>query len=1462
MVVNKRAASLALALVAIAGLVLMPRLNEASSRAVSEGLLGFRSMIDSRLGLSVSFDALSPSILSSASFSGLAIKAPDGRTLLSARRVRLLYNLAAILRGRSSEAITGLELADVSVDLRLPEDQAMLERISSAFSGGGSSGGSGKSGGQPRIVISGKNVSATVTVEGVGSASLVAREAGLSTYEEEPVVTFDGRFSLDRSGGGPRPITGPLSLSGSFSRDFTKARADLSIAAESSDFTVATQRFELVYENETLAVTKVKDRAPLDASMRISFAGGESTASFKLDGFAPSRIFQASGRYARLRPWLAIPYRGSLVFSASALDPAKLRYAANISGSLPASPWGGDSKGASAELKVEGDGEAARIEKASVARGSDSLEYAGTIRFRDLAPDGVLDLKLALAGGGLPIASSIRLVGHGGEYAAMADQVSIGGAEFKDLALAARRKGSQLDFDLSFVPPERGDASSDESSAPAYSGEAGASSGLPLVRCEGSASFDANPGIELSVDLNAVDLGPMSALLSVLTGSREAGAFLSSLKLGGGFFATSDFKRLSWSAPDLTIVSRSRPGAYALLSLSGTATSVAIKRAVLSFSGRTIEGQGNVDFSETGRLAFDAKLQLMDIPFALQGSVVGRDVTITGDYGLVVSAREQGKDSHVSLRSQALPLPVMGGLYLATIDADGRFASVEDWYLSVAELSLVPAGESISSLPRLDLAGDFGPRSATLSTLRVEDKYSKVEGAASLEYSLAASLSARLSAQLQSATTPKGSSARESYRIELSYAEGRLGGTVDMTASPIARLGKLPLAGYADGRLSVRGEASAPAVDFSLVLRDGRLGDQSLSLSTSGSFGGGLLTLRDLKAAYQGNTISGGAASFSFLDAKAELSLAYSGVFNDESLRFTMTAKGAPTKLAPHGAMSEYFANYETAGSIDGFALGSTTMQSWPFKIKENSGTLSFVGGPGGELRASYSAEGVISATFRNPLPMLPLRADVSGLYDGKNIDLSVQGIEFDVALLQPVMPDIIKLDGGKARGGFRAMGLAKDPEITGEVDLVGASVKVLGWVADDIGPFNAPIVATGRMIEASVPAAPSGKALIALGFKSTVDHWLPTGIDAFARTVQGTSLHLDAVILGIHAQGAAAADVRFSYQGGDMLSIDSNVTLESGTVVVSTETLATGSDEPDSERPSLYFEVATNVRFARGVQVLFPSTAFPIVTGYSDPSSSLDIRYDQATSDYSLKGTVALRGGEVFYVQRDFFLKNGKIVFNEGTDRFEPRVTLLAELRDRNENGPLKITLKAENAPLSTFKPTLSSDPTMSETEIATMMGQSMFGAEGDKGPDMRTTAISASEFIPQFNVSRVLEDKIRDAAGLDMFYLRTQVLQNWLIDMSASKPTDNANPLARYFDRTSVYMGKYLNDSIFAYGSMGLRESTPLVGIVTSTLNYELGLELDAPFGRITWALAPDDWTTLKWTDQSLTLSWKISY
>ena len=286
----------------------------------------------------------------------------------------------------------------------------------------------------------------------------------------------------------------------------------------------------------------------------------------------------------------------------------------------------------------------------------------------------------------------MRLLGHNGEYAAFADQAIIGGAVFKkDIAFAASRKGEQADFSLSFKPPQI-EGSAIDATIPNFS-RRGRGRGRPASRQLRGLRL---PGSESRYRTFPQSRNPRSRAFQadtrrVIGFARCGVASLSSLELGGSLFASSDFNRFSWSAPDLTVVSNLLPGAYALLSLSGTSTTLSVKRLLVSVSGYTVEGSGKVDYSEAGRLGFEANLNLKDIPYAMKGSVAGQGISISGDYGLEVSARtcRQGY-LRLGQGQGTSACPSRGGLFLATVNAEGRFSSPQDWKLSVAEFDLRP----------------------------------------------------------------------------------------------------------------------------------------------------------------------------------------------------------------------------------------------------------------------------------------------------------------------------------------------------------------------------------------------------------------------------------------------------------------------------------------------------------------------------------------------------------------------------------------------------------------------------------------------------------------------------------------------------------------------------------------------------------------------------------------------------
>ncbi len=181
-----------------------------------------------------------------------------------------------------------------------------------------------------------------------------------------------------------------------------------------------------------------------------------------------------------------------------------------------------------------------------------------------------------------------------------------------------------------------------------------------------------------------------------------------------------------------------------------------------------------------------------------------------------------------------------------------------------------------------------------------------------------------------------------------------------------------------------------------------------------------------------------------------------------------------------------------------------------------------------------------------------------------------------------------------------------------------------------------------------------------------------------------------------------------------------------------------------------------------------------------------------------------------------------------------------------------------------------------MTEAQIALLMGQNLLGATQNSASsvapilDIRKAAISASDLIiPQINFTRVLENRVREATGLDMLYTRTQFLQNWLIDLSSPTGTAPGDALSRYFDQTELYAGKYLNDITFAHASVDLM-ANPLAGSSTLPLNSSLGLgvnlefgvEMDSPFGKFVWNIDPKSLGSQTVIDQSLSLSWRLAY
>jgi hypothetical protein len=163
---------------------------------------------------------------------------------------------------------------------------------------------------------------------------------------------------------------------------------------------------------------------------------------------------------------------------------------------------------------------------------------------------------------------------------------------------------------------------------------------------------------------------------------------------------------------------------------------------------------------------------------------------------------------------------------------------------------------------------------------------------------------------------------------------------------------------------------------------------------------------------------------------------------------------------------------------------------------------------------------------------------------------------------------------------------------------------------------------------------------------------------------------------------------------------------------------------------------------------------------------------------------------------------------------------------------------------------------------EIFSLLGQSITGTpNGAEGGAVNNAFLASSaDLLTQFQVVRRIERTVRDFLRLDMFSIRTQVLQNYVFRAIGLEkdPVDRIATVGNYFDNTSVYVGKYIGSDLFIHSMVSLRydETKPTMG--GYTFEPDFGVELRSPLGNIRWNLVPTHPENWYISDNSFTISW----
>ncbi len=437
---------------------------------------------------------------------------------------------------------------------------------------------------------------------------------------------------------------------------------------------------------------------------------------------------------------------------------------------------------------------------------------------------------------------------------------------------------------------------------------------------------------------------------------------------------------------------------------------------------------------------------------------------------------------------------------------------------------------------------------------------------------------------------------------------------------------------------------------------------------------------------------------------------------------------------------------------------------------------------------------------------------------------------------------DMLRIHEGVMVGSVNIFGSWIDPSITGDAELQNF-VFNNAFLRKTVGPFSGAIEFRDKTITIpEVNVGPKGQSWL-VGGTLHFDHAAIDHFNLSVRTDELSWIPARYVLTGIDAEGWASGELSFI---GDAYAM----TVRGDLTVQNTEMrLIPVQETPES---NYGLNVDLHIKTGRKVEFVWPDPNIPLVKATAMPGQKLLIRYNDQASQLSLLGVIEFLTGEINYVSQTFQIQDGKLTFHESESSFDPHLSVHADLKTRDSEGPVIIILKADG-PLSEFSPTFSTIPYRTPEELQQLLGTTLAVASSTTPLD---SAFSVASDLGSGILLRPFEESVKKSFGLDLFSIRTQILEKAL--------TQSSSATSSYLDNTRVYFGKYLGDKLFLQGDLNIHQN-PVVGGIQTTgfqVDPEIQMEFTTPFFLLNWTIVPQHVQSLFVTDNTVTFSWNWSY
>lgn len=1427
------------------------------SKKLDSGIAEARNIVLGRMekatGLKFSYSSMSPSILRSLRIKDLVVRdAENGSVIANISEVSITYSIRDILAGNVSRSIREIVIRNGTVSIDTGTNSAAIEQITKLAAKGSDSSFPGTA---KDAVPETENTSVRVRISNV-SVSFHDRQTTVSGSVSKGFATLNGDeilFSINGFARFDHPAisfsqstSAGIELNGSVSRSFGAGTASLMLRSlESGKFSVSKLGLVTSFRDGVVSVNTVGSLEPVDVNVVWNIARKSLKGSFECESLLPLKWIRirsdANSMLTRLENTVLT---GSATVTLE--DGKGLEYSADLSASVP-DVWYG---GGNAVLRCSGD--LARLDLAECSFSGPIHEISGSLSvdLERMIPEGIVSARKIELRSGCTLSGEMYVQPEGAGFVCVLPELSVNENVLSSVEIACTPAADTVGFTLS-----------------AYD-----SSGH--IGCEGSFSGGKEKFLQLYAAFDSISVPDTVETVSALVapGKDMSGITekLGSFALTTEVYVSTDFSDVSFNCTRLVLASEKKDGIYILLSAKGNRNGVDLTDISVSKGGYDVSGNINTAFENSGNIIFNTNFVVNTIPYTASGTYDSGILSIYGDYGLAFSA-SLGDGGRLSgnCATKGMPVPVGPALVSLSLDAGFDFASASDWNVAFHEGTVEEMGNLLPLPTMLSFIGSANPGGVVLRSLSLSDQLSLLNGHASLT----ALPDATWRAEISLASTETNESLAVNGSLFLSDGL-RFQTDMELVDVPLMRFFRgQQSSSRATLSLSASGTPNDPVVSARVGSIVWRFGEFDLEGNGMISVGNGIARASDVNASWNGHTFSALDATLPLDSFKARIETDYQAVLGKSSL----TAKLA-LDLTPETdlAASDSASGTKISGVLERFSLGVTVSDArWKTFALDKPFTSVFIHEPG--VTAVYAGENdaitgflLDDGTFSlQSGATLPVSFHADGEVKSSAISIQVADFNTDLAVLWPFF-DRPQVDfrEGKLEGNFVISGILNDPEFRGTIHGNRIVVEAPGLLGETYGPVSFDVNAEGKTL--TIPEfAVSGKdGSFTVAGEIGFDRWIPSSVNIRTRTLPGRMVRVSADNQYLKASGFASFDLVVSVVP-DLVGIDGSASFERGSFAILFSGFTGSGRSSGGQGISIRSNLAINI--GKKVEFRWPTDDIPIIRGLVQADKPLEIALDTSSHTFGMKGTANLKGGEIFYIKRNFYLRNGNITFNENQDVFDPLVSVRAEIRERDEEGePVRIILLVDNQPLSTFTPVLYSDPPKTDLELMSLLGQAT-SADASRETLLKDTVVSATDILTQISLFRNAENGIRDLLGLDIFSIRTLILQNAILGPSMQTATDKAMTIGNYFDNTTVYMGKYLGSAIYADALMHFSYYDPLLAenpgerqAVYQNLLFqpELGLEVSTPFFLLRWGITPAHPDTLFVADNSITLSWKFSY